>query len=195
MKCVRCKKLIYLYDELNAKEKQIVDEHLASCQLCQLHLQQAREEKHFLKSVFTTFNAPDNVSLADEIMQSIRRKSSAEFSVVELIFLFLRQTLIRYSMAVISAVLCIFFITEVLHPSSKLTVGDAYRADSRANEAGFNSMYVYDSIAKTHKGSEKTIHVTAFSLYECIRNCNNNNRKNCIDCKAKYLKLKGYESI
>lgn len=198
MKCERYGKIIYLYNELNAKEKLDVDKHIQVCEHCQLHFAQLLHEQHFLKSVFTSVPiSTDDAALADRIMTAINERHIPRINRMNSMLQFLQLNPVRYALTVTSVVLFVFLITELRQVKNKNpNTVRVNNADSTfQKDVKLNSAHFYESLRQTNTSSDFT-HSRSLSLYESIRVCKkSNDHQNCSDCKRKYLNTNGYEGI
>jgi hypothetical protein len=196
MRCARYNKLIYLYDELEGNEKKDVDAHLQTCQHCRFYFEQQQSEQRFLKSIFRSPSMPVDSLLTNRIMAAIPMKSIRKIDSIELTFGFLQRSSIRYALASISVLLCVFFISE-LRPMASKDLNIAWRNDPNAihKNAKLNSANLYELTGQSNGSSAVFTHSKTLSLYECISGCRNGNYENCKECKTKHLNFKGYEGI
>jgi hypothetical protein len=196
MRCVQYNKLIYLYSELEANEKQDVNAHLRTCKHCQLYFEQRQSDQHFLKSIFRVSSVQVNSLLTDKIMASIPAKSIRKSDTIELIFGFLQRSPIRYALASASVSLCIFFMFELRPMSNRNQNKTSHNdTDSLLKDAKLNAVNLYELSRHSSSSSVVINHSKTLSIYECVLDCRNKNYKNCEECKAKYLNIKGYEGI
>jgi hypothetical protein len=196
MKCARYNKMICLYNELEANEKQDVDAHLQTCQHCRVYFEQQQSEQRFLKSIFRSPSMPVDSLLTNRIMAAIPVKSIRKNDSIEMIFGFLQRSPIRYALASISVLLCVFFMSELRPMSNKdLNITSHNDLDSLHKNAKLNSANVYELSRQSNSGSTVFTYSKKLSLYECISDRRNKNYENCKECKTTHLNFKGYEGI
>jgi hypothetical protein len=187
MRCVKYERLIYLFSELDPQDKTTLQSHMESCSSCQVLFRQVRDERDLFKQVYTPGAAAD-VDLAEKIMRAIPEKSTTPLNVVDKIFDIIAGRGVRYAMAAASAVLIVFFISELSwRPESAHLV---YEHDASPGDVKFDSDVFYEPVKETLTFSRQEISSSRLSLYECLRHCQDNSGELCIDCKEKYLKNK-----
>jgi hypothetical protein len=186
MKCDEYKKLIYLFSELDSKEKTRLHAHIQSCSACQLLLNEIRYERDLLKEAYKV-TSPATIDLTEKIMRAIPERAAPGRQLMDEIFDFITRMQVRYAMAAASVVLVVSFISEinVVPPASADLINQ--RAEL-PGDVRLDSDVFYEAMRQTLTFSRQEILSSRLSLYECLRHCEEIPNEPCIDCKKKYLK-------
>jgi hypothetical protein len=118
MKCEKCKKLIYLFSELDMSEKRVVYDHITACQVCYVLHQEVQHTKKLLKGITSHSTNVVNSRLTDNIMNAvIRTKSRHAKPDNNYFFKILQHRAVRYSLGIASTVMVAIFFAEFYYPT------------------------------------------------------------------------------
>lgn len=182
MKCRNAERAIYLYPELNDRERTVLDNHLAGCASCRAVFDRVQRERNLIFSSLRVREVPDNESdLTDRIMNGVmldrRTVTTTRHAWPGLI------PSLRWSMAVVSVVLVIMFIAEQRVGITQTAEVSVTELDTYAPR--LNSTLFLKSL--TTAGSE--VAVNGPSLKDCIINCTDPSDPACLDCLTYMKKL------
>jgi hypothetical protein len=119
MKCEKCKKLIYLFSELDISEKRTVYDHIAACEACYALYQEVQQTRKLLQEITPSqsTNVVNN-RLTDNIMNAvIRTKSHHAKPDNTYFFKVLQHRAVRYSLGISSTVMVAIFFAEFYYPT------------------------------------------------------------------------------
>lgn len=179
MECVKSKKLIYLFDELNDNEKLLLDQHMKTCENCRKLLIEVKSNRRFFQQVMSP---PINTSeqLTDNIMNEVI-KAKRETSVGRDPFPILNRLYVRFAFAAVSLLLLITFVTEfnqrlvVEHHKDIFTYRNSRTV--RLNSSDFYNPSNRDSVNRP----------SLLSLANCIKACDQPAlSKVCDECRTKF---------
>jgi hypothetical protein len=160
MNCKEIEKNIYLYDELTASEKTIVDEHTQQCAACKKLLEVVLLHQAAIHSLAHHKPQPENYSkLTSNIMQAVSdRQKQSVFWINSLVF--------KYSMAAASFALIVAFGVEQLRAN-----GIPYKEFPSAKTVTLTSASFSKSLLERKEKNE----VSKTSLYACVKSgdCDN----------------------
>jgi hypothetical protein len=187
MKCAKSKKLIYLYNELHAVDRSMLDQHLKTCERCrslltELQTYQKKIQHHLLSPVAT------DEMLTDRIMNAvIAPQTRTESSLRDFLAAFTSRHLSRAAFAALSLLLVAAFITEVNHPSLKTS--------SISNEYVGASIKSVSLNSQTFGGRSDSLAKKSFAttFAACLSICKNNNQG--VDCEACQSRIKKLRTI
>jgi len=116
MKCEEAEEKIYLYDELSATEKIIVDQHVASCDTCGIAMQAYTFQKGIISTLSINAPVPRNASaLTHKIMDALE-KQPRRISWIDRVQSYMDIVWLKISLTAVSAVLAVFFLVEQNQP-------------------------------------------------------------------------------
>ena len=180
MNCAQAEMRIYLYGELNGREREETDAHMANCPLCRELYGRANESRVLTKRILQTpAPLPDHPRITRQVMGAIgEMPGKRSWSKMHFFDRFIKP--VRYACAALSFFLIVGFLVE----QNRVI-------ESRGNETNItsdgtekmplNSASFYKSL--TEARAEKQI-----SLYECVVRCLYTTRGDCADCNSKVLK-------
>jgi hypothetical protein len=188
MRCDEYKKLIYLFSELDSKEKTRLQSHIQSCSACQLLFDEVQREGELLKKVYKV-TSPAAIDLTEKIMRAIPERPARRRQVVDDVFNFIAGAKVRYAMAAASVVLVVSFISEInVVPAASANLLN--QQPELPGDVRLDSDVFYEPMRQALTFSRQENLSSRLSLYECLRQCEENTNEACIDCKKKYLKNK-----
>lgn len=130
MKCIKVKKLLYLFrsGELTQKQKKQLEEHFAVCENCRMERARIIEQRQLLKKLRRQPELHDPTQLTDTIMQSIQHsrilsQNSQAKNRVEYILDIFNRRFVRIVLSMSIIFLIGFFIVQetiVLHRINQL---------------------------------------------------------------------------
>jgi len=189
MKCEHCKRMIYLYDVLDDREKRKFNEHISFCAACQRELERVREMKEYLNSISPArafVSAPANPASVNQVMRGIIDVASAPMF-IQRCYAFLQVGPMRYALAAVSAVMIMFFISEFRRGS----ITKNTPVDTRGTVALTQDLF--------HRQSRRALREkpvarggTKSLFYEYVTACREKTDDTCADCKNRCAKIKSY---
>jgi hypothetical protein len=195
MKCSDVEKLIYLFDELEERDRTEVQRHIASCLACGELYQRTRIEKDLLRQTLLTrpFELPNHARLTSNIMAAIHQKGNERSSVFDLAFHFVFSKPVRYGLLTLSLFLGLSFFLQY-NESARLPAYESYdHSNPGAATIELNSTSFYQEFNRLKQSGTGT---TAFSLHQCLQACQKLSADACFVCKSRFPKLnKQYETI
>jgi hypothetical protein len=189
MKCEQYLKFIYIYSELNSKDRKMIDQHLPTCVQCQITFCTVVEQNKLVRSAFAGSSLFPDSRLTDKIMRSIEAEKPRKTEVAIGLTEFLQMSFVRYSLLVLSLVSISFFVAETFTPR-RMTTNDmaaSFKATGKKNVT-LNSDLFYRSSRDTLSRSPRE-GSGGLSIYECMRFCESQTDNTCLDCRKKFSKL------
>jgi DNA repair exonuclease SbcCD ATPase subunit len=111
MNCEEFKDRIYLYEELTASEKTLMDDHQSQCEACnKLAVQYFQSQALIRKARALKADAKNPYQLTQRIMNSIAKEK--EVSLLDQLVSYLDNLFVRYAFGVASLCLVAFFLYE-----------------------------------------------------------------------------------
>jgi hypothetical protein len=191
MSCAESEKFIFLYKELDPSEKRTLDAHLATCDSCANIFEQTQQQRSVVQQVLKY--VPDklenqNPFLTAKIIAAIQSRKPE--SVVAKFLPFVRFSLVRYSMALVSITLLVVFLVE-MRPAQKFAgVVEQYRQMPIAKTVRLNSQTFHEQIRDAIKRNSRTA-TSSFSIAACFNECKANEYKiACEECISQLNKLR-----
>ena len=194
MKCSEAEKLIYLFDELEEKDRAEVQRHIASCVVCRELYQRTRIEKDILRQTPLTrpHELPNHARLTSNIMAAIQRQNTDRVSVLDTIFQSLFSKPVKYGLLTLSLFLGISFFLQY-NESARHPVRSYDLSTSMVAKVELNSTSFYQEL---HRVKQSGAGPTAFSIHQCLQACEKLSDHACFVCRSRFAKLnKQYETI
>jgi hypothetical protein len=163
MNCEEVEKEIYLYRELTAAERKLVDAHIQTCAACEELLQVVLSAQTLIaESALRKPELANHSRLTSNIMQAIQSKPQKESGFVAL----LRQSFVKYSFVAASLVLVVAFGVEQLSPVESYS-----KRIPETNTVTLNSSAFMKAALERKEKPE----AAKASLYACAKsgNCDN----------------------
>ena len=186
MKCSSIEKQIYLYPELNDREREETDRHVAACASCRKLFERVNDERDVLqKALRIDPVVPDQAALTSRVMSAIHAGNQSNRSILRNLWRDIRQSPLRYAMMALSLILIVTFISEATIPSDRpFTTRIVKNVDHAVT---LNSASLYQA---SEAAAGKETRSTFWSVYECIVKCPDPALAYCSDCFSKYTYFK-----
>ncbi len=112
MNCEEFKDRIYLYEELTASEKTLMDDHQSQCEACNKFADQFFQSQALIRKVRALkANAKNPYQLTQRIMNSIAKEK--EVSLLNQLVSYLDNLFVRFAFSAVSLLLVVFFLYEL----------------------------------------------------------------------------------
>jgi hypothetical protein len=193
MKCSECEKLIYLFHELNDAERRALEEHLLECNACTKLFARIQREQDSVKAVLKP--VPENFEnenpfLTAKIIAAIQNKHVRTESMIERFLPFMRFNVLRYSMAIISAILLVFFVTEVQPRQQVASAIEYYKRTPITKKVQLNSVAFRERFRNSIKTNRPEL-AASFSVSDCLKKCRGNAADDtCKECEKLLNQIK-----
>jgi anti-sigma factor RsiW len=182
MNCREAEKYIYLYAELDPREREETDRHVANCAKCRQLLDAVGAQRNFIGAAFqVTPELADASRMTRSVMEAICKQQREKVSWPGFLMAIPSLQVLRYSMAVISFLLVVTFFSEYsaehrTAPYKHIRV----ERNTKLNTASFHAAFI------ARKENEKTANSL---LYECVVNCFYTPDGDCEGCRKKITNL------
>jgi hypothetical protein len=187
MSCAGYRKMLVLYDELDAAEMQNLNTHLASCVSCRAVHAQTRRQKLVLTMVTPARQtAIINPVLTARIMSAIGEAAQPRF--LQRVYEYLGYSPVRYAFAIVSFLLVVFFVTETRRVQVTDVAADPRHASDDSKTVTLNSSEFYQVAKQRFDSKDLFKERPVLSLYACARACKAGESDACNECKMKYSK-------
>ena len=170
MSCKKSERDIYLYNELNSKEKRNIDQHLQQCDACRKLLQEVQTQLsalHEIAPAKAQLKNPDR--LTRHIMQAIESEQKSKWT--NLFASLFDNAVPRYALGAVSVFLIVFFITEQSWPSESNTPVYVINTFSKRDVPLNSFSFLKKNVEKNKEPKRRTF----TSLYACAlsNDCDN----------------------
>jgi hypothetical protein len=119
MKCEECEKGIYLYRESSEEERLKMRNHMENCEECTKLFKEVQAASYLIESARSKGEPANSAALTSRIIDNLPANEPRE-SVLNYFLGLLDLSAVRYSMAVASVFLLVFFVTEFFQPGHPL---------------------------------------------------------------------------
>lgn len=198
MKCSDFEKMIYLFSELDDREKQKLEGHLTTCASCTALFAQLRQDQvtvsEVLKQVPDKFKN-ENPFLTSRIMSSIEKeKAKSTVSIIEQFIPAFGFRPLKYALAAVSFALLVLFIVQVDPISQTEQAVSIYKQMPIRKTVQMNSSAFREKIKNSIRNDEVKV-ASSFSFADCLKECRDNQNTNCEECVSRFNKIKQHEGI
>jgi anti-sigma factor RsiW len=184
MNCRKAEEHIYLYNELSADERDIVNKHMENCAACRQVFERARTVEILSSRLADVPGLSDESAMTQRIMRAVNERKQEKQSLFTSLFSSNMITPLRYGMTALSLFLIVHFVDEYSTGAiAPVKVYPVRGAQVELNTASFHDALVTARDKKNVTGL----------FYECISKCLQREQADCIDCKDLQKKFKLHE--
>ena len=183
MNCREAESHIYLYRELSPREREETEKHVTTCAGCAQLLEAVRAQSNMIRAASQVEpEIPDASRMTRNIMESVHKRERRNRGVFNMIFPMSSANVLRYSMAMVSLLLVVTFVTEyntgtqIARPQKAVPV----QRNIELNSTRFHAMFIE---------KRETMRNTGTLFHECIMNCLYGPADNCEACRKQIAKL------
>ncbi len=170
MTCKKMEVLIYQFEELSLSEKTIVEIHVQTCTVCQILMEQVKQQQNLIRQAITLPVEERNAALlTNKIMSTLGPTSNVSWWIKLLTNI--NGFMPRVGVAIASCLLVIFFAKEFYKESFQ-------QARSYSTSKASSTLNTQRFLHAHWKRKELT--VTSVSFYQCLKR---------EDCAFKKLKI------
>jgi anti-sigma factor RsiW len=160
MSCAQYLEDIYLYDELAPEARQIVDQHVLTCEACRTLLEEVQQQAALLHNVSALRPEPAHPQqLTDAILARIEQRPR-QTPILMKVLAPLDVLFVRYALAAVSVGLLVLFVSEQQHGPVVVAPAVPLTASATLNTDAFLQQYA--------EGKEQP-KPTPPAWYQCLR--------------------------
>lgn len=183
MNCREAEKYIYLYTELDLREREEIARHVETCAPCSRLLEAVKTQRSMITAAAQVVpRLPDASRMTQSIMEVVHDRQRKKKSLFNITLQMSPVNVLRYSMAMISFLLIVTFVTEY---SAGVEIASPYKAMPAKRNTVLNSASFHAAFVENKESGESRSTI----FYECILNCLQVPDGDCEGCRKQIAKL------